>query len=155
MSQPYGWLKLILTKIKKIILLISYCAKFLLFQPFFETEHKMQHTKLYICKLRFCGNWQLKTFNFIPFCSNMLSFTKEGYTIIANIILYVISYKNLPWIFLQKKSQIMICTFKVLTWNMVFNCFEWKLQLLVQISIFSQTQIFLCANKIRIYNASI
>ena len=113
MSQPYGWLKLILTKIKKIILLISYCAKFLLFQPFFETEHKMQHTKLYICKHRFRGNWQVKSFNYIPFCSNMLSFTKEGYTIIANIILFVISYKKLPWIFLQKKSQIMICTFNV------------------------------------------
>ena len=136
-----------LTKIKKIISLISYCAKFLLFQPFFKTEHKMQHTKLYICKLRFCGNWQVKSFNYIPFCSNMLSFTKEGYTIIANIILFVISYKKLPWIFLQKKSQIMICTFNV---KYGFNCFEWKLQLLVRISIFfSQTQIFLCANKIK------
>ena len=114
MSQPYGWLKFLSNENKENNLTHFILRQvFVVSAIFLKTEHKMQHTKLYICKLKFCGNWQLKTFNFIPFCSNMLSFTKEGYTIIANIILFVISYKKLPWIFLQKKSQIMICTFNV------------------------------------------
>ena len=113
----------------------------------------MQHTKLYICKHRFCGNWQVKSFNYIPFCSNMLSFTKEGYTIIANIILFVLSYKKLPWIFLQKKSQIMICTFNVkygfpIVLNENYIC--WFI-----FRFFRKHKFFCVQMKLRIYNASI
>ena len=153
MSQPYGWLKFLSNENKENNLTHFILRQvFVVSAIFLKTEHKMQHTKLYICKHRFCGNWQVKSFNYIPFCSNMLSFTKEGYTIIANIILFVISYKKLPWIFLQKKSQIMICTFKM---KYGFNCFERKhYSCWFKFRFFANTNL-LCANKIRIYNASI
>ena len=122
MNQPSRWLKF-QPDVNKPPSYPFSCTQCFLLQPFFG-KWKRNIKSCIFAKLKFCGNWQIKKFNFVFFCLILLSLTKNSAKYQPKLFYkYYHTNNETPMAFLQKKSQIMICTFKM---KYGFNCFERK-----------------------------